>query len=125
MYKWVDEKGVTHFSETPPLDGAKGAAKIEVRPASPDRAPVDNWKQREMESKQRHAAEGNKQEAAKKQEDQQRARKCSRARRDVDMLTNSQRIFHLDDKGERVYLEESQRAADLAEAKREIERSCP
>ena len=125
MYKWVDEKGVTHFSETPPPDGAKGAAKIEVRPASPDKAPVDNWKQREMESKQRRAVEGNQKEAARKQEEQQRARKCRQAQRDVDMLTNSQRIFHLNDKGERVYMEESQRAADLAEAKREVARSCP
>ena len=125
MYKWVDEKGVTHFSEIPPPDGVKGAAKIEVRPASPDKAPVDNWKQREMESKQRRAVESNQQEAARKQEEQQRVRKCRQAQRDADLLTNSQRIFHLNDKGERVYMEESQRAAELAEARREIARSCP
>ena len=125
MYKWVDEKGVTHYSETPPPDGTKGAAKIEVKPIAPDKTPVDNWKQREAESKQRRAVQGNQEEAARKQEEQQRTRKCRDAQRSVDQLQNYSRIFHLNEKGERVYLEENQRASELAEAKRDITRYCP
>ena len=32
MYKWVDKKGVTQFSESPPLDVQ--ATKVDVRPAT-------------------------------------------------------------------------------------------
>src|SRR3954471_18345066 len=112
MYKWVDEKGVTHFSETPPPDGAK-ASKIEVKPTPPDKAPADNWKQREAESKQRRAVQTNQDETTRKQEEQQRAQKCRGAQRYSDQLQNYSRIFHLNEKGERVYMEESERAADL------------
>jgi hypothetical protein len=124
MYKWVDEKGVTHFSETPPPDGAK-AAKIEVKPIAPDKTPQDNWKQREAESKQRRAVQANQDEAARKQEEQQRVRKCRDAQRYADQLQNYSRIFHLNEKGERVYMEEKDRAADLAEARRDVARYCP
>ena len=33
MYKWVDEKGVTHFSENPPPDGTK-ATTVEPKAVS-------------------------------------------------------------------------------------------
>ena len=123
MYKWVDEKGVTHFSETPPPEGAKGAAKIEVKPIAPDKAPVDNWKQRELESKQRRVSESAKEEAARKDE-AQRARRCSNARNRVDKLTHAASVYHLNEKGERVYLEEKERAQELEEAKRDVARDC-
>ena len=114
MYKWVDEKGVTHFSDDPPPEGTKSAAKIEVKPIVPDKAPVDNWKQRELESKQRRAVQGVKDENARRQEEAQRARRCYDAKQRVDTMTHSRRIFHLNDKGERVYLEDDQRGAQLA-----------
>lgn len=33
IYTWVDAGGVTHFSETAPLDPASGAAQVELDPA--------------------------------------------------------------------------------------------
>ncbi|HUQ28232.1 MAG TPA: DUF4124 domain-containing protein [Usitatibacter sp.] len=124
MYKWVDEKGVTHFSENPPPDGTKGAAKIEVKPASPDKVPVDNWKQRELESKQKRAAKNVRDENARRQEESQAARRCNDAKRRVDMYTHARGVYNLNEKGERVYLEEKERETALQEAKQEIARSC-
>jgi len=54
MYKWVDEKGVTHYSETAPPDGK--AQKIELKPSAPaegSAVPAGTWKQRDLESRQR------------------------------------------------------------------------
>ena len=49
MYKWVDEKGVTHYSDSPPPDGKADAKKIDIRPVPPS-APVaapPTWQQKE------------------------------------------------------------------------------
>ena len=125
MYKWVDEKGVTHFSESPPPEGTKGAAKIDVKPVMPDKAPVDNWRERELESKQKRAVQGVRDENARRQEEAQAARRCSEAKRRVDTMTHSRRVYNLDGKGERVYLDDTQRAAQLEEARRDLSRNCP
>lgn len=124
MYKWVDEKGVTHFSETPPPDGNKGVTKIEVKPIAPDKPASDNWREREQEAKQRRAKQGLEQEGARKQEESQRAQRCRAAQRKADTMKNYARVFRLDDKGERVWLEERERASQLDEANQEIAKYC-
>ena len=123
MYKWKDEKGVWHFSETPPPDGSK-ADKIEVKPIQPDRAPVDNWKQKDQEARERRAKEGVATEQTRKQEESQRGARCRAARRTADTMENSSRVFRLNDKGERVWMEDKEKAAELADAKREIAMYC-
>ncbi|MDN3639018.1 DUF4124 domain-containing protein [Simiduia curdlanivorans] len=48
VYRWVDDEGVTHFSETPPLD--RESDKLELAPLAnilPAQAPVDNSFERE------------------------------------------------------------------------------
>lgn len=124
MYKWVDEKGVTHFSEYPPPDGNKNARKIEVKPIPSDRAASDNWRQREQESKQLRARKGAEEEGARKQEEAQRAQACRAAQRKADTMKNYARVFRLDEKGERVYYEEKEREAALADAQRDMAKYC-
>ena len=124
MYKWVDEKGVTHFSENPPPDGNKKAQKIEVKPIQSDRPPADNWKQREMESKQIRAKKGIEEEGARQREEAQRGQACRNAQRKADTMKNYARVFRLDEKGERVYYDDKQRESELADAQREIAKYC-
>ena len=123
MYKWKDEKGVTHFSENPPPDGAKGE-KIEVKPIQADRPYNDPWKQKESEAKERRAKQGVADEQAKRQEASQRASRCRQAQKTIDTMTNSSRVYKLNDKGERVWMEDSEKAAELADAKREVDKYC-
>lgn len=124
MYKWVDEKGVTHFSENPPPDGVKGGQQIEVKPIQSDRPAADNWRQKEAEARERRAKQGVADEQARRQEASQRAGRCRQAQRTVDTMTNSSRVYRLNAKGERVWMEESEKSAELAEARREIARYC-
>lgn len=124
MYKWVDEKGVTHYSETPPPEGAKAAAKIELKTPTPDRTPTDNWREREAQSKERRAKQGVQDEQARQQDERQRASRCRAAQRQADAMKNYARVFRLDDKGERVYLDDKERDSQLQEANREIARNC-
>ena len=123
MYKWVDEKGITHFSETPPPDGSKGQ-QIEVKPIQSDRPYNEDWKQKDAEAKALRAKQGVADEQVRRQEASQRATKCRQAQKTVDTMTNYARVFRLNEKGERVWMEDSEKSSELAEAKRDVSRYC-
>ncbi len=124
MYKWVDEKGRTVFSETPPPDGTKNATRIEVKTQPPDKPPADNWRERDQESKQMRAKQGIEAQKASQQEEAQRERRCYNARVRYDRMSSPGAVYRLDDKGERVYYTDDQRAAAAAEAKRDMATYC-
>ena len=131
MYKWVDEKGVTHYSESPPPEDAKTktkATKIEpkvIPPSSPS-AYKDNeekWKGQEREFKKRQIERGQaeKSDARNKAE---RAQACNEARERQTTLTSSMRIFRDNPDGTRTYMSDEARAANLARAREQIKEYC-
>ena len=127
VYKWVDEKGRTHYSETPPPD-KKDAKKVDTGPAAPP-APVrkEDWKQKELDSKRRSLEKQQAEDAAgRKQayEEGQRRNRCLSAQRDLKILEMQVPIFHINEKGERVYLEDKNRAAEMERARREVDTHC-
>ena len=127
IYKWVDEKGVTHFSETPPPDGRK-ATKVEPRvvPPSQKAAPTD-WKQREQESRKRRIEREASDETARAKahnEAAERANRCNLAKRDLQVLGLQVPVFSRNDRGEKVYVEDKDRASEIAEARRRVEANC-
>jgi len=124
MYKWVDEKGVTHFTQEPPPPEAKSGGKIEVRTTTPERAPTDNWREREAQSKAQRARQGVADEQARQKEESERANNCRRAQRQMDTFGTPGRVYRLNEKGERVYYEDKDYDAKLAEARENIARYC-
>jgi hypothetical protein len=122
MYKWVDEKGVTHFSESPPPDGK--AAKIEVKPVGNEAPRSDDWKQRDLESRQRRAAKEAADSEVQKREQQMRGTRCSTARSELDGLKNARRVYKIDAKGERVYTEDAERPALIERWEQEARKYC-
>ena len=123
MYKWVDENGRTHFTQEPPPANAKSGGKIEVKTTQPDRPAVDNWREREQASKASKAQQGISDEQARQKEERQRDYNCRRAQDQVDTFSSGI-VYRLNDKGERVYYEDKEREAKLAEAKANIARYC-
>ena len=128
MYKWVDEKGVTHYSESPPPDGRK-ATKVEpkvVPPSGPGAAPVD-WKKREQDSRKQRIEREQADEASKARahnEYAERANRCNQAKRDLEVLNLQVPVYSKNERGERVYVEDKDRAAEMAAARRIIEANC-
>jgi hypothetical protein len=117
IYKWVDEKGVTHFSETPPPDGRK-ATKVQpkVTPPSGEAAP-SNWKQREQDARKLRIEREQANEAARAKahnEAAERANRCAKAKRELQVLNTQVPVYSINDKGERVYLEDRERAEEIA-----------
>jgi hypothetical protein len=108
MYKWVDEKGVTHFSEHPPPDAKteKKATKVtpKVTPPSGGGAYDPNaWKSKEAEAKKRSVDRGQ-QEQAEARNAAKRAEQCDRARARVAFLKDVNVLFRTNPDGTRTCL---------------------
>ena len=127
IYKWVDEKGVTHFSEHPPPDGKK-SQKIEpkVTPPSSD-AKATDWRQREQEQRKKKIEQEQKDDSQKARAHNnaaERQNRCLFARRELVVLDKQVPVYHVNEKGEKVYLEDKDRPAQIAQWKRAIAEYC-
>jgi hypothetical protein len=127
VYKWVDEKGRTHYSETPPPDN-KSAKKVDTGPAISPAAPArEDWKQKELDSRRRTLEKQQAEDASRRkeaQEEQVMKGRCRSAQRDLQILEMQAPIFHVNEKGEKVYLEDRERPAAIARARKEVQTYC-
>ena len=125
VYKWVDEKGVTHYGERPP-QGSKpqGVPNRLASPLPTDSKRNEDWQQKDREFRERHiqaesADERKQQEAAKRNE------QCNQQRALLTRLKQSPRTFRLDAKGERVYLDDSERESAISRQEKLVAEHCP
>lgn len=126
VYKWVDEKGRTHYGEKPP-EGVKATEVGAPTPPSDPAAKPADWKQKELEAKRnRIEREGkeSKESARAQRNEADRARRCDDARRRLTMLQEQIRLFDRNDKGEKVYLEDKDRPAAMERERRAIAENC-
>ncbi len=125
MYKCVDAKGVTHYTEAP-LPGCKGK-ELDIQPQAPTSgtgpAPARDVGEQEREFRRRQLERGRaaeKDDAEKKRLDQ----RCQSLRNEHARYVNSRRVYQYDAKGERVVLDDAVRQKRVAELQEEISRSC-
>ena len=128
MYKWVDEKGVTHFSQEPPPDAKteKKATKVtpKVTPPSGGGAYDPNaWKSKDAEARKRGVERGQAAQAEAK-DDASRAEACERARNRLALLQTTAPIFKTNPDGSRTYMEDKTREAEMARAKEVEAQAC-
>lgn len=134
IFKWVDEKGVTHYSETKPT--TQEAREIRAQPSSPAAAesgkpPRKSWQEQELEFQQRQI---DRQQATKKQEEKEEAARregqarkqgCILARQNLQALEMQRPVYWINEKGERVFLDDETRAVESRKTKMQIETLCP
>ena len=130
MYKWVDEKGTTHFSESPPPDDPKSktkATKVEpkVTPPSSPSAYKDNaekWREQETDFKKRQIDKGQK-ESVDAQDKAKRSAECDRVR--IRLANFQQRRIYKDNPdGTRTWVEDKERDAEIESMKDAIRQKC-
>lgn len=123
VYKWVDKDGNVHFGDQPPSEQAE---QVNIPKHTPDthyeermRAQQEKQasEQIEREEKQKHAAE-------EKQEAEQVKKRCLAAKDNLRILREAGRVYTLDDKGERVYVDDKDRAARIKEAETVVKEAC-
>jgi hypothetical protein len=137
QYVWIDEKGVKQFSDMPPPPSVP-ANRILKQPGAPARsAPTEaesasatapeaapkappTTAERNAEFKKRRAeqAEKEKKAAEQAQADAARSADCERARAYLSSLQAGERIAQTGSNGERSYLSDEERQAEIDKAQR-------
>ena len=126
MYKWVDDNGVTQYSQFPPPNRD---AKIVVPPPPPaeDAAGAqkrleETLQKRDENRKAQAEAQAEQEKAAEVATQQQK--NCAMARDNLEKLTSRGRMRVIGADGVTTYLTEEERQARIAESKQHIEEYC-
>jgi hypothetical protein len=126
MVKCVDERGVTHYTDKP-RPGCRGG-EVDIRGQPPIAGKVEprggDWKSEEREF-QRRRIEGGRREEAQARERAQLERRCASMRAQLARLESARRIAITDARGERRFVEDSEREALASKLRGEIGRQCP
>ena len=131
IYKWVDEKGVTQYSEKPPQ--GKKSAEVPIRsqpaPATPQGAPstAKTWQEQEADFQRRRVEQEEsrmKKEALDQSSAAERRQTCMQARHDLHILDQERPVYTVNEKGERVYVEDKDRGELRDRLRRIAEQNC-
>jgi len=140
QYKWKDARGRTVYGDVPPA-GVK-ATPLGPVPAAPAAAPAAGSEtakaagakdskpltpaEKEMEFRRRvkEAQEQAAKQAEKDKAERDRAQNCELAREQERTLASGQRVSRVDAKGERYYMDDAQRAQELAKARQNASEWC-
>lgn len=127
VYKWVDDKGVTHYDASPPPNAK--SREIQVRdptggPGTKPRAAGPSVQEQEAAFRQRQI-EREQADAKEARDRTQLQMRCRSLRSNIDDMKNARRVYHVDEKGERVYMGDEARQALIAKREADYNRSCP
>ena len=122
MYKCVDERGVTHYSDKP-RPGCKGG-EVDIRPIPPisgSIAPANRDLAKQEAEFSRRQIEREETEAKAKEAREER---CARLRQEQNWLSFAGPLSHTDAQGRPDYVDDATRDARMAKVKEQL-RLCP
>ena len=136
QYAWVDEKGVKQFSDTPPpssvpknrilksknqADNAGDNTNTVATQSSEASTPKQNTTESRNEDynkRRAEQAEKDKKAADSQQAANEKSKNCERIKSYLKTLESGTRIANTDSNGERAFMNDDQRAKELADAKK-------
>jgi hypothetical protein len=127
MYRWVDENGVTVYSQTAPMGSDAVRIDRQAGPSQAEQEAARTRLQEQLEQAQdaeeaKKAAEA--EAATKREEAEQRFTACEAARHNLETLRNlGPRMVRTPD-GEYRRMSEEEVAAGIAQAQDQIQKSC-
>lgn len=126
VYKWTDAQGRVHFGDRPPGDAATTAIAPPAAPPLPPPTDAERAarQQRLLDMYQDERREKEEREAKQKADDEDRRRRCAQARDRLDRYERSPRIYDPQPNGERRYLSDGEREAEIRTARNEVARLC-
>lgn len=147
IYKWKDKDGKVRYSDTPPPSNVKQEAiagkKAPVAPTGKaPLAPVDNpaavptavtpkniepsinAEDSAAEKRQRAAEAEKNNKLEKEAEAKRKAENCAAAKSNMQTYTQGGRVYKMNEKGEREYMDESGFKAGREKAQQEINENC-
>lgn len=139
-YQWKDSSGQTVVSDTPPPSNARNrraiggqqpaviSEKSAEKPADGAKAPegpkTTAEKEMEFKKRQQEAKEKADKQAKEAAAEAEKNDNCERAKRNLTALENNQPMVTVDDKGQRKYMDTTQREQELERARRVIAETC-
>lgn len=146
IYSWKDKDGKVHYGDTPPPTGEvnqiRGTAAARPTPA-PASAPAETpaatdtvkaqdssrpqtLAEREQAFRERRAAEAEAQAKAAEEagRDAERQRSCEQARNQLGALQSGQRVTRFNAAGEREFLDDTARGAEIARLQQQVAEHC-
>lgn len=135
FYKWTDEQGATHYSESPPPASAGKASEVKVRTKLPSgtREALESQQKAASENAEKGLAAGKKDEksastaktaAEDKKSPEQYAEKCKTLRSNQEAMQSHGRVKESGADGSVRVLTEEEKKQRMDEVQREIKAFC-
>lgn len=126
VYKWVDERGNTHYGERPPQNSDVGEVTIRKGPSGPD--PILE-RQRERQRKlldvmQQEREEKKEKKQKSREEREQQQRRCFRARDRLKQYRRAGLLYEYDKQGNKTFLDDMEREKAIKQAENDVSRYC-
>ena len=128
IYKWTDDDGNVHYGDRP--SGEPTEERMQITYARTSTSTVERQQQRYQDSAARReeartaAAEAEQKAADDRAAADERMAKCEQTRTQLRQMLEARRVYREDDDGERVYLDDDQRAEARSRAEELIEEYC-
>lgn len=119
FYKWVDEKGVTHYSERPPRGQKSQQITTYTGRGTPPPPPKTSAADKEKQDSEKADATANEQAEPIKD-----PKICSSARKNLDILDRSNRVRLRGENGELVTLSNEEKESQRKTALKAVKEHC-
>lgn len=123
-YKWVDENGETHYSQSPPTAVKTEVIKTPTGPAATPAVPKAPGAPAAKAPVSDSAAKPTPDAKAKAEDAAVRAENCASARKNLEVLNNAPRVTIKDQNGLYHRLNDDERKARSVEAQKRIDEFC-
>lgn len=123
IYKWVDANGQTHYTTKKPENKNSQEMNIRVAKPRPSTAPQINEEKEKVTASERFD-EYRKQRENKKKRSVANKKRCNKAKATLARFKEQIHFAHTDAKGEKTYLEDSQREEILNASNKAIKKYC-
>ncbi len=127
-YKWIDERGVTHYGSQPPVAYIDSAVKINVSSSTPSgkataQSKIDARKKKQ-EEKVPVEKNNSVEQQSQKEQNENNQKNCEIYRKNVALIGQNNRIREKNSEGVVVMLSEEERQSRLKKAKDFITEFC-
>ena len=127
-YKWIDERGVTHYGSQPPAAYIESAIKIHVSSSTPSGKAVAQTKidarKKKLEDKPPVDKTNAVEQQAQKEQDETNKKNCEIYRKNITLIGQNNRIREKNSEGVVVMLSEEEKQTRLKKAKDFITEFC-
>lgn len=129
IYSWRDAAGKIHYSDAPPPDARdvrslKSPAKGEATSAPTAKPRTAAEMEMDFRKRQNDAKDAGIKAAKEQEEAEQRRSMCQTLRSNLATLQSGVQVARTSEKGEREFIDDTQRAADIEKIRAQLEQAC-